>query len=420
MTRKIGRLCAVLQTACAVLLLACGGAVQSEKKNDVANHPPGSFAHDLTFLERHTEVIVLASDDQNAQVAIAPQYQGRVMTSSAQGPRGKSLGYVHRPGIEAGVKQPHMTVVGGEDRFWLGPEGGQFALYFEPGVPFDVEHWQVPEAIDWGGWPVTAHSSRAVTFQKDMTLTNYAGTRFSLRVERTVRLLLSDAINEVLGGAIGPNTSVVAYESDNLVTNTGDSAWLKERGTVSIWILGMFPPGPRTTVVLPIRAGDEQALGPKVNDRYFGAIPTERLTSTDETIFFRADGKQRGKIGIPKSRARDVAGSFDPEAHVLTVVRYSLPEGDSAYVSSMWEQQAAPFAGDVVNSYNDGPLGPGLAPLGPFYELESSSPALMLEPQAAARHVQTTLHLQGPDAELDEVAKRVLGVSLAEINAALP
>jgi hypothetical protein len=253
-----------------------------------------------------------------------------------------------------------------------------------------------------------------------MTLRNYAGTQFSLRVERTIRLLQEPAIEQALGGALGPNTSVVAYESDNLVTNTGDEVWSQERGALSIWILGMFPPGKRTTVVLPIRAGDEGTLGPKVNDRYFGAIPPERLKTTDKAIFFRADGEQRGKIGVPKARAKDIAGSFDPEAHLLTLVKYSLPEQDVGYVSSMWEQQEAPFSGDVVNSYNDGPLGPGRPPLGPFYEIESSSPALTLEPQATARHVHRTLHLQGPDAELDVVAQRVLGVSLAEITQALP
>jgi hypothetical protein len=402
------------------LLLGCAGQIHAERKVDMASHASGSFGHDLALLERHTEVIVLSSGDQAAQVAVAPQYQGRVMTSTAKGLGGTSFGYVHRPGVEAGIKQPHITVLGGEDRFWLGPEGGQFALYFEAGAPFDVEHWQVPEPLDWGGWPVTAHSAHAVTFQKDMTLRNYAGTQFSLRVERTIRLLQEPAIEQALGGALGPNTSVVAYESDNLVTNTGDEVWSQERGALSIWILGMFPPGKRTTVVLPIRAGDEGTLGPKVNDRYFGAIPPERLKTTDKAIFFRADGEQRGKIGVPKARAKDIAGSFDPEAHLLTLVKYSLPEQDVGYVSSMWEQQEAPFSGDVVNSYNDGPLGPGRPPLGPFYEIESSSPALTLEPQATARHVHRTLHLQGPDAELDVVAQRVLGVSLAEITQALP
>ena len=45
-----------------------------------------------------------------------------------------------------------MNVFGGEDRFWLGPEGGQYALYFKPGDPFDLDHWQVPDAFDWDKW----------------------------------------------------------------------------------------------------------------------------------------------------------------------------------------------------------------------------------------------------------------------------
>ncbi len=86
----------------------------------------------------------------------------------------------------------------------------------------------------------------------------------------------------------------------------------------------------------------------------------------------------------------------------------------------MWEKQAKPYSGDVVNSYNDGPLGPGQPPLGPFYELETSSPAEALAPNGTARLVRRTVHLQGPDAELDAVARSVLGVPLADIVAALP
>ena len=59
---------------------------------------------------------------------------------------------------------------------------------------------------------------------------------------------------------------------------------------------------------------------------------------------------------------------------MLTLVQYDQPEGATDYVNSMWEIQKEPFAGDVVNSYNDGPPAPGAKPLGPFYELETSSP----------------------------------------------
>jgi hypothetical protein len=161
------------------------------------------------------------------------------MTSTASGLDGTSYGYIHRPVIEQGTRQPHMTVLGGEDRFWLGPEGGQYALYFAPGTAFDTEHWQVPEAIDWGAWPVTAQDGRQVTFAQPMTLTNYAGTRFNLRVDRTIRLLDAAEAAKALGRAPGQATNVVAYESDNRITNTGTAPWTKEGGLVSIWILSI-------------------------------------------------------------------------------------------------------------------------------------------------------------------------------------
>jgi len=73
------------------------------------------------------------------------------------------------------------------------------------------------------------------------------------------------------------------------------------------------------------------------------------------------------------------------------------------YVNSMWELQDEPFSGDTVNAYNDGPPEPGAAPLGPFYELETSSPALALEPGKSGEHVSETYHFQGERAELDRV-----------------
>ncbi|MCC7009454.1 MAG: hypothetical protein IT184_11610 [Acidobacteria bacterium] len=380
----------------------------------------GSFGDDLAFIRAHGAVVVLASEDGRAQVAVSPEYQGRVMTSTAAGPDGASFGYVHRAGIEAGRPQPHMSVVGGEDRFWVGPEGGQYALYFPPGAAFDTEHWQVPAAIDWGAWPVASQGPRDVSFTKTMTLRNYAGTSFDVRVDRLVRLLDRPALVEALGVEPGPGTSVVAYESDNRITNTGSAAWRKETGLMSIWILGMLRPAPRTTVVIPYEPGSVEERGPVVNDKYFGAPPASRLKIGERAILFRGDGRARGKIGVPRPRARNVAGSYDPDGRLLTLIQFSLPDAPAGYVNSMWALQQDPYGGDVINSYNDGPLGPGQPPLGPFYEIESSSPAAALRPGASMSHRHRTLHLQGPPSELDIIARKVLGVGLDDIAGSLP
>jgi hypothetical protein len=406
-------LCAVL-TGCAGSHSSGGERVhEPESRASLA----GSFADDVAFLSQHTEVLELVSDDGQARVAVTPAYQARVMTSTEGGPSGKSHGYVHRAGVAKGTRTPHMTVLGGEDRFWLGPEGGQFGLYFPPGAAFDLEHWQVPAPIDWGPFALVARSDRDLTFQQTMALTNHAGTQFAVRVDRTIRLLDRAAIAGALGAELPAHVRAVAYQSENRITNLGTAPWRRETGLLSIWILGMYPPAPRTTVVIPYQPGE---LGKVVNDRYFGAIAATRLKLGEHALFFRGDGRERGKIGVPRPRARDVLGSYDPDGPVLTLVQYTLPSDARDYVNSMWEEQSEPYGGDVVNSYNDGPLGPGAPPLGPFYELETSSPAAALAPGASQLHVQRTLHLSGPEPALDGIARRVLGVSLAEARASLP
>ncbi|MFQ5788877.1 MAG: DUF6786 family protein [Acidobacteriota bacterium] len=379
-----------------------------------------TFGEDVAFLKEHTEVILLSHGTGEAEVVVAPQYQGRVMTSTTGGAEGPSYGWIHREAIASGRRQAHINVFGGEDRFWLGPEGGQYSIFFKAGDPFDLEHWQVPEPIDWGPWEVVSQSGEQVRFRQTMTLINHSGTRFELRVDRTVRLLGAADLIEHLPVKAGSHHlldgRVVAFESANTITNTGSEPWRKETGLLSIWILGMFNPTPRTTVVIPFKAGPEVEKGPAVNDAYFGKVPGDRLAVGRDVLFFRGDGEHRSKIGIARPRARPIMGSYDGANRVLTLVQYTLPPEAVDYVNSMWEIQDRPYRGDVVNSYNDGPPEPGRPPLGPFYELESSSPAAALAPGESLTHVHRTIHLEGPEAELDRIARATLGIGLARIT----
>jgi len=380
--------------------------------------PDGTFGKDVAFLKEHTDVMVLSGPEGEARVAIVPAWQGRVMTSSFDGDRGLSLGWVHYDHIASGKLIPHMNAFGGEDRFWMGPEGGQFAIYFKPGSKFIFADWQTPAVIDSEPYDVVSKSDREVSFRKAAELTNYSGTKFDLRIDRTVRLLDREQAAGKLGTPIDPSVQAVVYESDNQITNTGKEAWKKDTGLLSIWILGMYVPTPKTTVVIPFVPGPEETLGPKANDEYFGKVPADRLTVKDSVLFFRCDGTHRSKIGLSPRRAKPIAGSYDAANRVLTLVQLTKPEGVTDYVNSMWELQKDPYGGDTVNSYNDGPPAPGEKPMGPFYEIESSSPAAALAPGESIRHVHRTFHLHGSEAALDAVARKALGVGLAEIKSA--
>jgi Family of unknown function (DUF6786) len=400
--------------------IGLAAATCSRGTQPVTSARAAGFDADIAFLRQHTQVVVLADPSGSAQVAVAPAYQGRVMTSTTGGSDAPSFGWIGRVAIASGKRQPHMNVFGGEDRFWLGPEGGQFALYFKPGDPFDLDHWQVPAPIDWDAWDIVGQSATEVRFRKPMTLVNYSRTQMTVDVDRTVRLLSSDDVARLLGVSPGSAVRTVAFESSNTVTNAGNTEWKPDTGLVSVWILGMFNPSTDTTIALPFTPGPESTLGPIVNDAYFGKVPADRLAIARSAVFFRGDGQYRSKIGLSPSRAFETAGSYDASGHVLTLVQYSRPADATRYVNSMWEIQREPYRGDVINSYNDGPPEPGKAPLGPFFELETSSPALGLAPAQQHTHVHRTFHFVGAEADLDRLTRATIKVGLDELKNAFP
>ena len=78
--------------------------------------------------------------------------------------------------------------------------------------------------------------------------------------------------------------------------------------------------------------------------------------------------------------------------------------------------QDEPYAGDVINCYNDGvnESGSGMVE-GGFYEMETISPALALAPGEGYTHIQRILRMEGDRAELSAVAKSLFGVGLDQI-----
>ena len=382
-----------------------------------------TFADDLTFMKKHTQIVLL--QDGDAAVAVAPKYQGRVMTSTFDRKAGPSFGWINRPVIEKGLVsveekkgklEEHIYIFGGEERFWLGPEGGQYAIFFKPETKFEFADWTTPPAIDTEAFELIEQTDASAKFKHSTELLNYSGVKFNVGIERTVKLLGKQDAAKMLDAELSDGLRMVAYETDNRITNTGSDAWKSETGLLSIWLLGMYNPSPETTVVIPFKQGGEKKLGPRVNDTYFGKVPPEYLEVQKQKLFFKGDGTRRGKIGISPQRSKGIAGSYDAAGKVLNIVTYNVQDAPHGFVNSMWELQDEPYTGDVINSYNDGSPEPGAAPLGPFYELETSSPAAALKPGETMKHVQRTFHIQGTEEQLNPLAIRLLGAKLEAIK----
>ena len=374
-----------------------------------------TYAQDMALLQDCAEVIEL-SGPSGDRVAVVPAFQGRVMTSTAAGARGASFGWINEPFLAARRHDdPVFNNYGGEDRFWLGPEAGQFGLWFEADAPMDLAHVRTPAGFGAGAWPVTGRGERSVAMTRQFYVTNRAGTRFDCAVERVIQLLDRDAVAEHLGATVPSGVEVVAFESVNILANAGRAAWTPRSGLVSIWILGMFKAAPDGWAVLPYLSGDERTLGPRACTNYFGEVPPERARLLDDHILFKVDGRHRSKVGISPVRAANVLGSFDPAAEALTIVQFNLPAGAAKlpYVNSQWMIQDDPLAGDAVNAYNDGGTRDGQAT---FYELESSSPAAALKGDDSITHTHRTCHFIGRRDGLRELATKVLGVELDRLG----
>ncbi len=412
-----------MNTCYLLTLLLIGWTVLSScqptnEAND-SSYPEGSFGFNVQFLQLYdNQLITLYDDHHQAGIVVSPTFQGKVFTSTAQGDKGSSHGWINYDLIAAQRKADHMNGYGGEDRFWLGPEGGQFSVFFAPGAEMTYDHWYTPAAIDTEPFEPVQRTNRSVELQKSMQLTNYAGRTLQIKARRTIRLLSAQQASDILQTQIPSEVAMVGYESENSIANDGDSAWTADRGTVCIWILGMFRPSPTTTAIIPYQSNKNVADGKVATTDYFGDIPDERLRQKEGVLFFKVDGRQRGKLGLSLERATGVAGSYDETHQTLTIIQYSLPKGDSVrYLNQRWEQSSDPYQGDVLNAYNDGPLEDG-SQMGPFYELESSSPAAFLRPGETLTHTHRTFHFVGDEEALAPLVREILQTSLQAIKTA--
>jgi hypothetical protein len=397
--------------SCYIMIVSCRDRVEKPISLVTPKIDSSStYAYDRDFLKKYTSLIELQKG--SSKLLIVPQYQGRVMTSSCYGDSGYSFGWINYELIASKKVKEHINPYGGEERLWLAPEGGQFAFFFKKSTPYDFEHWFTPKEFDTEPFEIGNQTDSSVLFKKDMVLTNRSTSVFKIHIDRKISLLGRESIEQNLQARMGSNIQVVAYKTENTLVNTGESSWTRRTGAPAVWLLGMLKPTPQTVIVLPIRGDSSSA---RLHDNYFGKIPGNRLKLIGDHAFLKADGKFRGKVGIPRQNATKFIGSYDAGNKVLTLLECEWPANQKDFVNSVWEDQKDPFSGDVFNAYNDGPLQDGTQ-LGPFYELESLSPAALLAPGKALTHLQITYHLQGDENALSKISKQILGVDLREIE----
>ena len=61
-----------------------------------------------------------------------------------------------------------MHGYGGENRLWIGPEGGRYSVFFKPGVEQVYDNWFAPAPFDNEPWRLVSSDKHSVRMEKDM------------------------------------------------------------------------------------------------------------------------------------------------------------------------------------------------------------------------------------------------------------
>ena len=343
------------------------------------------------------------------RLAVVPDWQLRVATG-AFAPDGSSLGWLNRPKLRSGEVDERANLWGGLERLWLGPEGGPGTVFFAPGDDYHLDRWTIPALVDRVPFRVASAGQARIAAVAEGDVLNRAGERFEVRLQRSIELLEP---GRALGAPLPFGVQGLGFVSDNALFNVGTMAWSRPNGGLCLWLAGMFPHAEQAVAYAPAPA----AATPRAVGDYFHALDASRLRPVGSGMAFRVDGEHRSKIGIPAANATGWMGAWDPVRGRLTLVQAEVDAG-AEYLEARWSADRGPFGGEALHLYNDGPPEPGAAPFGPFFELESSSPAAILAPGERRSHRSTTTMLTGSRAGLDDIARAHLGVSLSDLESA--
>jgi len=397
-----------------LFIFSCNG--KTKNNHTMKSFEKGTFGYDLNYLSSKDDIIVLSGNGDKAQVIVSVNYQGKVFTSTANGLNGNSLGFVNYKALDSKVIDEHMNAYGGENRCWLGPEGGRYSIYFKPKTEQTFENWHTPKPIDIEAWQLKKADKEMVAMNKVMDITNYLGTHFKLDVDRTIKLISLEDASLILDLNIEDEVDMVAYSTENRITNLNDFEWTSQTGTICIWMLDMFNCATKALTIIPFNKGEEKELGAVATTDYFGEIPKDRIKIKDNVLYFKTDGKNRNKLGLNAKRSKSIAANYDADSHRLTITTFDVAK-DGIYLNQEWNTNKNPLKGDAMNAYNDGPLEDGSI-MGPFLEIESCSPGAFIKPNEKLTHKHSVFHFIGDDKELDKITRKLLGVSIEQIKSA--
>jgi len=362
-----------------------------------------TFGYDLELVKTSENNSIVLTKNQ-AQILVSPKYQGRVLTSTSKGIKGRSYGWLNENTLRSNAITTAKKSYGGEDRFWLNPLGSSFTLYYDQ-KEIKSNNWTIPKLLEIEAFDLINKTDTTATFNKQAVIKNNIGTSFMIKIERYVSLFSKSTIQEQLKIKIPKSISYVGFGSKNSITNIGEN-WDASKGLIAPWVLGMFKGNKKSVGIFPYTSDNDSTV---TVQKYLSEFGNDRVSINNKVIYFKTDGSYRSKIGVKSKNVIPILGNFDAKNNVLTIVTFSFnPKGK--FLSSTEKNSPILFGGDVINSYNnDGNQG-----VSTFFELETTASGKALKTGEQIIHIHNTYHFEGPIHKLNRISKKLLHCDLEE------
>jgi len=332
-----------------------------------------SYDDALNYLAQKTAVVELY-DQLGGRVAVCPEWNGRILTSTCDGLKGYSFGCVNVPAIEA----ERFENFGGED------------------------HWTISPLI----YPFTVESIKEnnVVLRRDIPMADAHGKRVALSLRRSLSLLsrrkLGDWFGEAVADALEQDeVSAVGFRSENSV-RTQEKTHLASRQR------GMFNASPHAFIIvaaLPngFTANDDESLPFPVDINYLGGSPHGRIRHLPQALLIRADGHGRCQATIPYWAAPPILGAAELRFGTLTLCTFDVPgETDTEE--------------DMIRIGNAGITPTAGLDWTRHYEMNCFSAAQKLQPDESLVYRQHTLHLVADKNRLGILVQQIFEISLEQ------
>jgi hypothetical protein len=330
-----------------------------------------SYHNAVSYILSKTPVVELYNL-WGGRVAVCPQWNGRVMTSTCDGLDGTSFGFINVRKINANIEDSPFSYYGGEDQFTFSPTTG--------------------------GYAVTSTNNSEVSLRRTFQTADAAGKLGQFELQRTVSLLDRDGIALVFGEAVDTalnrtDVSAVGFYTANVVQS-------ETKALVSGRLRGMFNATPHTVAVIPYLPNDPYDEESSLATNFFGGAPNGRIRHLLQTLLIRADGAGRCQISTLRSWTASVWGMIEFQTGSLTLWSYELP---------MFSDE------DSVRFYNHGATHPGEQSFPRFYEADILASPQELYPDESLKYSQYTLHLSADNTTLAHLVKNLFGAGYEQI-----